>query len=201
MTQNMVSILEERDSYEYQVTFCPLQKQTGFELYPKETKRNGVSTPSQGSTNTSSLLIVKTQLKIKIKKKTIIFFLHIIIRRLFFIKEKKTCSDTKNKVLQCYGTHVYREQKKSKRYSRSPRKSIRLNHKQRILTKLMQWLSAKESAWQYRRHQRRRFDTCVGKTHWSRKWQPTLVFLPGKLQTEEPGRLQSIETQQQSVMD
>lgn len=138
MTQNMVSILQERDSYEYQVTFCPLQKQTGFELYSKETKRNGVSTPSQGSTNTSSLLIVKTQLKIKMKKKTtIIFFLHIINRGLLFIKEKKTCSDTKNKVLLCYGTHVYREQKKSKRAKRYS-KFVQLNHKQRILTKLMQ---------------------------------------------------------------
>ena len=32
----------------------------------------------------------------------------------------------------------------------------------------------------------------MGKIPWRRKWQPTLVFLPGKSQrrwTEEPGRL------------
>ena len=35
----------------------------------------------------------------------------------------------------------------------------------------------KESACQFRRYQ---FDPCVGKIPWRRKWQPTLVFLPGK---------------------
>ena len=34
------------------------------------------------------------------------------------------------------------------------------------------------------------FDPCVEKIPWSRKWQPTPVFLPGK--SEEPGGLQSI---------
>ena len=35
-----------------------------------------------------------------------------------------------------------------------------------------------------------------GKIPWRRKWQPTSVFLPGKIPwTEEPGRLQSIESQ------
>ena len=29
-----------------------------------------------------------------------------------------------------------------------------------------------------------------GKTPWRSKWQPTLVFLPGKSWTEQPGRLQ-----------
>ena len=38
----------------------------------------------------------------------------------------------------------------------------------------------KESTCQYRRHRRRGFDPWVGKSPWRRKWQPTLVFLPGK---------------------
>ena len=38
----------------------------------------------------------------------------------------------------------------------------------------------KESACQCRRHRRCGFDHCVGKIPWKRKWQPTLVFLPGK---------------------
>ena len=40
--------------------------------------------------------------------------------------------------------------------------------------------SAKESACQYRRRKRCGFDPSVGKILWSRKWQPTPVFLPGK---------------------
>ena len=39
------------------------------------------------------------------------------------------------------------------------------------------WLSGKEPAWQCRRC---RFDPWVRKILWRRKWQPTLVFLPGK---------------------
>ena len=39
------------------------------------------------------------------------------------------------------------------------------------------WLSGKESACQCRRC---RFDPCVRKIPWSRKWLPTPVFLPGK---------------------
>ena len=39
------------------------------------------------------------------------------------------------------------------------------------------WCSGKESAWQCRRH---RFHPWVGKIPWRRKWQPTLVLLPGK---------------------
>ena len=38
----------------------------------------------------------------------------------------------------------------------------------------------KESLLQCRRHRRHRFDPWVGKIPWRRKWQPTLVFLPGK---------------------
>ena len=39
------------------------------------------------------------------------------------------------------------------------------------------WLSGKESTCQCRRCG---FNPWVGKTHWRRKWQPTLVFLPGE---------------------
>ena len=39
------------------------------------------------------------------------------------------------------------------------------------------WLSGKEFACQCRRC---RFDPWVGKIPWSRKWQPSPVFLPGK---------------------
>ena len=35
-------------------------------------------------------------------------------------------------------------------------------------------------AYQCRKHRRLRFDPWVKKIHWSRKWQPTLVFLSGK---------------------
>ena len=40
--------------------------------------------------------------------------------------------------------------------------------------------SGKEPACQCRRLQRCRFDPCMGKIPWRRKWQPTPVFLPGK---------------------
>ena len=39
------------------------------------------------------------------------------------------------------------------------------------------WLTGRESAFQDRRH---RFDPWVRKILWRRKWQPTLVSLPGK---------------------
>ena len=38
----------------------------------------------------------------------------------------------------------------------------------------------KEFSYQCRRHKRQGFLPLVGKTSWSRKWQPTPVFLPGK---------------------
>ena len=45
------------------------------------------------------------------------------------------------------------------------------------------------------RHKRHGFDLWVGKTPWRRKWQPTLVFLPGKPHgLEEPNELQSMES-------
>ena len=40
--------------------------------------------------------------------------------------------------------------------------------------------SGKEYTCQCRRHKRCRFDPWVGKSPWSRKWQLTPVFLPGK---------------------
>ena len=42
------------------------------------------------------------------------------------------------------------------------------------------WHSGKESACQYRRCKRPGFEPWVGKIPWSRKWQLTPVFLPGK---------------------
>ena len=46
-----------------------------------------------------------------------------------------------------------------------------------VISGLPRWLSGKESSCQCRRH---RFDPWVGKISWRRKWQPTLVSLPGK---------------------
>jgi len=45
---------------------------------------------------------------------------------------------------------------------------------------LPRWLSGKELACQCRRHKRCGFDPWVRKILWRRKWQPTLVFFPGK---------------------
>ena len=42
------------------------------------------------------------------------------------------------------------------------------------------WFIGKESACQSRRCKRHVFDPWVGKVPWSRKWQPTPIFLPGK---------------------
>ena len=50
-------------------------------------------------------------------------------------------------------------------------KRVKLNHL------LPRWLNGKESACQCRRCG---FDPWVGKSLWRKKWQPTLVFLPGK---------------------
>ena len=44
------------------------------------------------------------------------------------------------------------------------------------------WSVGKESACQWRRRGRCRFDPWVEKIPWRRKWQPTPVFLPGKSQ-------------------
>ena len=45
---------------------------------------------------------------------------------------------------------------------------------------LPRWRSGKKSACQCRRCKRYRFDHWVWKILWSRKWQPTPVFLPGQ---------------------
>ena len=59
---------------------------------------------------------------------------------------------------------------------------------------LPRWLSGKEFACQCTRYKRQEFNPCIVKIPWSRKWQPTPVFLPGKFQrTEEPGGPQSKE--------
>ena len=49
---------------------------------------------------------------------------------------------------------------------------------------LPRWLSGKESACQCRRCKRRGFHPWVRKIPWSRRWQPTPVFLPGKFHGE-----------------
>ena len=49
---------------------------------------------------------------------------------------------------------------------------------------LPRWYSGKESACQHRRHNRRGFNPWVRKIPWSRKWQPSPVFLPGKFQKQ-----------------
>ena len=46
------------------------------------------------------------------------------------------------------------------------------------IKELSWWLSGKESACQCKGY---RFDPWVGKTPWRREWQPTPIFLPGKL--------------------
>ena len=58
-------------------------------------------------------------------------------------------------------------------------------HEKKGMTEEFSWsfssgAGSKEPAFQYRRHERHRFDPWVGKTFWSRKWQPTPVFLPGE---------------------
>ena len=45
---------------------------------------------------------------------------------------------------------------------------------------LPRWCSGKESAFRFRRCKRHGFSPWVGKIPWSRKWQPTPVFLSGK---------------------
>ena len=56
--------------------------------------------------------------------------------------------------------------------------------------------SGKESTCQCRRHKRCGFNPLAGKIPWRWKWQPTPVFLPGKIPwKEEPGGLQSIGLQ------
>ena len=44
--------------------------------------------------------------------------------------------------------------------------------------------SSKESACQCRRHKKHGFDPLVMKLPWSKKWQPTAVFFPGKFHVQ-----------------
>ena len=58
---------------------------------------------------------------------------------------------------------------------------------------LPRWNSSKESPCQCRGRKRHGFDPWVRKIPWKRKWQPILIFLPGKIPwTEEPGGLLSV---------
>ena len=50
------------------------------------------------------------------------------------------------------------------------------------LLELPTWCSGKESACQCGRHKRHGFDTWAEKIPWTRRYQPTPVFLPGKSQ-------------------
>ena len=50
--------------------------------------------------------------------------------------------------------------------------------------RLPEWCSGKESACQCKRRRRCEFNPWVGKIPWSRKWQPTPVFLPGKFHAQ-----------------
>ena len=56
-------------------------------------------------------------------------------------------------------------------------KALPLNINYPLKYGLPRRLSGKESICERRRH---RFDTCVGKIPWRRKWQATLVFLSGE---------------------
>ena len=53
----------------------------------------------------------------------------------------------------------------------------------------------KEPACQCMRHKRLWLEPWVGKIHWRRAWQASLVFMPGEPMTEEPGGLWSIGLQ------
>ena len=60
----------------------------------------------------------------------------------------------------------------------------------------------KKSSCQCRRHKRLEFDPWVRKIPWSRKWQPTPVFLAWKIPwTEEPGGPQSMGCKQPDLTE
>ena len=54
-----------------------------------------------------------------------------------------------------------------------------------LLHGLPVWYSGKECTCQCRKLKRRRFDPCVWKIPWRRKWQPASVFLPEKFQGQK----------------
>ena len=58
--------------------------------------------------------------------------------------------------------------------------------------RLARWPSGKESACKCRRCKRCRFDPWVWKIPWSRKWQLTPVFLPGKFYGQRNTRSQRV---------
>ena len=57
------------------------------------------------------------------------------------------------------------------------------------------WCSGKEPACQCRRCKRRGVNPWVGQIPWSRKWQPSPVFLPGESHGKRSLGLQSMESQ------
>ena len=60
----------------------------------------------------------------------------------------------------------------------------------------MLFASGKEPACQWRSFKRHRFNPWISNVPWRRAWEPTPVFLPGRIpRTEEPGRLQSVGLQ------
>ena len=59
---------------------------------------------------------------------------------------------------------------------------VNLNNKVYCYQRASWWLSGKESACQWGRRQRHRFDPRVGRIPWRRKWQPTPVFSPRESQ-------------------
>ena len=69
-----------------------------------------------------------------------------------------------------------------------------------MVWELPRWLCGKESACQCRRHKRCRFDPWVRKIPQSRKWQPTPVFLPGKLHGQRSLVCYSLWGHKESVM-
>ena len=56
--------------------------------------------------------------------------------------------------------------------------SVAVKH---VRSRHLRWQSGKEFAYQRRRRRQPGLDPCVGKIPCRRKWQPTPVFLPGKL--------------------
>ena len=66
----------------------------------------------------------------------------------------------------------------------------------RLILGLPRWYIGKESACQCRRCKKCRFDPFVVNIRMRKKWQPTVVFFPGKIpRTEESGRLWSMGLQ------
>ena len=70
------------------------------------------------------------------------------------------------------------------------------------------WHSGEESACQCRGYKRCEFSSWVGKILWRRKWQPTIVFLPGKSHRQRrfvyyspPGCKESCRTEQLNMYE